>query len=79
MTPMTSREALNVSAIILLAVSIMGPWGVPFGYGIGEIVNRALKKHGGPPSDGGTRLRRVGPSPERAPDAPDLRVVGGVR
>ena len=76
MSPMTSREALNVSAIILLAVSIMGPWGVPFGYGIGEVVNRALKKHGGPPSGGGTRLRRVGPP---VSDTSDLKVVGGLR
>jgi hypothetical protein len=73
---MTSREALNVSAIILLAVSVMGPWGVPFGYGVGEIVNRALRKHGAPPSGGGTRLaprRRV------VENLPDLKVVGGSR
>ncbi len=76
MAPMTSREALNVSAIILLAVSIMGPWGVPFGYGVGEVVNRALRKHGAPPSGGGTRLRTIGP---RSPEAPDLKVVGGSR
>jgi len=54
----------------------MGPWGVPFGYGIGEIVNRALRKHGGPPSGGGTRvmMRR-----SASPDVADLKVVGGTR
>ena len=73
---MTPREALNTSAIMMLATAIMGPWGIPFGYGIGEVVNRALKKHGGPPSGGGTRLRTIGP---RSPEAPDLKVVGGAR
>lgn len=76
MSPITSREALNVSAIILLAVSIMGPWGVPFGYGIGEVVNRALRKHGGPPFGGGTRVPLRRPA---SPDLPDLKVVGGAR
>jgi hypothetical protein len=74
---MTPREALNTSAVMLLAVSIMGPWGVPFGYGIGEVVNRALRKNSGPPSGGGTRLRRVGPPVVE--NSPDLKVVGGAR
>jgi hypothetical protein len=73
---MTPREALNTSAIMLLAVSVMGPWGVPFGYGIGEVLNRALKKGSGPPSGGGTRVVVRRPA---APDAPDLKVVGGSR
>jgi hypothetical protein len=73
---MTPREALNTSAFMMLALAIAGPWGIPIGYGIGEVINRALKKHSGPPSDGGTRLRRVGPP---APGARDLKIAGGAR
>ena len=73
---MTPREALNTSAIMMLATAIMGPGGIPFGYGIGEVVNRALKKHGGPPSGGGTRVMMRRPA---SSDMPDLKVVGGSR
>jgi hypothetical protein len=62
---------------MMLAVSIMGPWGIPFGYGIGEVVNRARKKHSGPPSGGGTRV--VARRPAVVENLPDLKVVGGSR
>ena len=74
---MTPREALNTSACMMLALAITGPWGIPIGYGIGEVVNRALKKHSGPPFNGGTRVpvvRRTAP-----PNVADLKVVGGDR
>jgi hypothetical protein len=60
---------------MMLGLAIMGPWGIPFGYGIGEVVNRALKGASRPPFGGGTRI----PIRRSAPDAPDLKVVGGSR
>jgi hypothetical protein len=72
---MTPREALNTSACMMLAVSIIGPWGIPIGYSLGEVVNRALKKRSGPPTGGGTRVMVRRP----VENLPDLKIVGGSR
>jgi hypothetical protein len=41
---LTMREALVISAGMMLGLSTLGPWGVPLGYVLGELANRVARK-----------------------------------
>jgi F0F1-type ATP synthase membrane subunit c/vacuolar-type H+-ATPase subunit K len=41
---LTAREALNISASMMVGLSLIGPWGLAAGYIAGEFINGVIRK-----------------------------------